>query len=78
MPAVVTDYLLLLHERWQDLCKDFLQSQILTTTKSLYDKIMRNNNKMPLTKKLVLPACSNEELNNINTNQNVLGQLALC
>ena len=51
MPAEVTDYLLLLHEKGKDLCKDFLQSRILTTAKRFHNKIMRNNIKMLLTKK---------------------------
>ena len=51
MPAEVTDYLLLLHEKGKDLCKDFLQSRILTTTKRFHNKITRNNIKMLLTKK---------------------------
>ena len=33
MPARVSDYLLLLHEKGKDLCKGFLQNRILTTTK---------------------------------------------
>ena len=75
MPAEVTDYILLLHENGKDLWKDFLQSRILTTTKRSHDKITRNNTKMILTKKLVPPACSNKEPNNIDMNRNVLGQL---
>ena len=51
MPAEITDYLLLLHEKGKDLCKDSLQSRILTTTKRFHNKIMRNNIKMLLTKK---------------------------
>ena len=51
MPADVTDYLLLLHEKGKDLCKDFLPSRILTLTKSFHNKITRNNIKMLLTKK---------------------------
>ena len=61
MPAEVTDYLLLLHEKGKDLCKDFLQSRILTITKRFHNKITRNNNKMLVTKKLGPPACSNKE-----------------
>ena len=51
LPAEDADYLLLLHEKGKDLCKDFLPSRILTKTKSFHDKITRNNNKMLLTKK---------------------------
>ena len=51
MPVEVTDYLLLLHEKGKDLCKDFLQSRILTTMKRFHNKITRNNIKLLLTKK---------------------------
>ena len=51
MPDEVTDYLLLLHEKGKDLCKDFLRSRILTTTKKFHNKITRNNIKLLLTKK---------------------------
>ena len=51
MPAKATDYLLLLHEKGKDLCKYFLQSLILTTTKRFHNKITRNNIKLLLTKK---------------------------
>ena len=44
MPTEVTEYLLLLHEKGKDLCNDFLQSRILTATKSFHNKITRNNN----------------------------------
>ena len=78
MPDEVTDYLLLLHEKGKDLCKDFLQSRILTTTKRFHNKMTRNNIKLLLTKKkLVPPARSNKELNNIDMNQNFLGELVL-
>ena len=77
MPAEVAEHFLLLHENGKDLCNDFLQSRILTTTKSFHDKIMRNNNKMLLTKKLIPPARSNKEPNNIDINRNTLGQLVL-
>ena len=75
MPAEVTEYLLLLHEKGNDLCNNFLQSRILTTTKRFHDKFTRNNNKMILTKKLIPSAHSNKEPNNIDINRNVLGQL---
>ena len=77
MPAEVTDYLLLLHEKGKYLSKDFLQSRILTMTKRFHDKITRSNIKMLLTKKLAPPARSNKEPNNRDMNQNVLGQLVL-
>ena len=44
-------YLISLHEKKKDLCDNFLQSWILTTTKEFHDKINRNNNKILLTKK---------------------------
>ena len=50
MPARVSDYLLLLHEKDKDLCKGFLQNRILTTTKR-FDKTTRNNKTMLLAKK---------------------------
>ena len=77
MSAEVTECLFLLHERGKDLCIEFLQSRIFAATKSFHDTITRNNNKMFLTKKLIPPAHSNKEPNNIDINQNVLGQLIL-
>ena len=50
MPAKATDYLLLLHEKGKDLCKYFLSSRTVTTTKRCRDRIARNNDKMLLTK----------------------------
>ena len=51
------------HENRKDLWKNF---RILTTTKRFHDKITRNNNKMLLTKKLIPPARSKKEPNNID------------
>ena len=77
MSAEVTEYLFLFHEKGKYLCIDFLQSRIFAATKRFHDTITRNNNKMFLTKKLIPPAHSNKELNNIDIHQNVLGQLIL-
>ena len=73
MSAEVTEYLFLFHEKGKYLCIDFLQSWIFAATKRFHDTITRNNNKMFLTKKLIPPAHSNKELNNID----ILGQLIL-
>ena len=77
MSAEVTEYLFLFHEKGKYLCIDFLQSRIFAATKRFHDTITRNNNKMFLRKKLIPPAHSNKELNNIDIHQNVLGQLIL-
>ena len=66
MPAKATDYLLLLHEKGKDLCKYFLSSRTVTTTKRCRDRIARNMTKCFWQKKLVAPACSNKETNNID------------
>ena len=50
MPAKATDYLLLLHEKGKDLCKYFLSTRTVTTTKRCRHRITRNNDKMLLTK----------------------------
>ena len=77
MSAEVTEYLFLFHEKGKYLCIDFLQCRIFAATKRFHDTITRNNDKMFLTKKLIPPAHSNKELNNIDIHQNVLGQLIL-
>ena len=77
MPARVTDYLLLLHEKGKDLCKGFLQSRILITTKRFDITPREITTQCFWLKKLVPPARINKEPNNIDMNWNVLGQLIL-